>query len=75
MIGVRTPWTLNSDYAWKRTHRMAAWSTWVLGPVLIVGDILGVGLGLGGGGGVLLWAGGLTVYSYVQWRNDPDRRA
>lgn len=50
VIGVRTPWTLKSDYAWKRTHRMAARSTYVIGPMLIAGDILGVGLGLGIGG-------------------------
>ena len=73
LIGVRTPWTLKSDYAWKHTHRMAARSTYVIGPVLIAGDILGVGLVPGGVGGVLLWAGALTVYSYVQWRNDPER--
>lgn len=73
VIGVRTPWTLNSDYVWKRTHRMAARSTYVIGPMLIAGDVLGVGFGLGVGGGVLLWALALTVYSYVQWRNDPDR--
>ena len=48
-------------------------STYVIGPMLIAGDVLGVGLGLGVGGGMLAWALALTVYSYVQWRNDPDR--
>ena len=73
VIGVRTPWTLKSDHAWKRTHRMAARSTYVIGPLLIAGDMLGVGLVPGIVGGVLAWALALTVYSYVQWRNDPDR--
>lgn len=74
LIGVRTPWTLKSDYAWKRTHRVAAWSTYVVGPVLIGADLLGLGLGLLRiGGGVLAWTAALTAYSYVQRRNDPDR--
>ena len=74
LVGVRTPWTLKSDYSWKRTHRAAAWSIYVGGPVLIAADILGVALGAPEiGGGLLTWTGALTVYSYVQWRNDPDR--
>jgi len=24
MVGIRTPWTLSSDYVWERTHRFAA---------------------------------------------------
>ena len=74
LIGLRTPWTLKSDYSWKRTHRVAARSTYVVGPVLIAADILDMGLGLLAiGGGVLAWTGALAAYSYVQWRNDPDR--
>lgn len=74
LIGVRTPWTLKSDYSWKRTHRVAARSTYVLGPVLIGADILGLVHGfLTIGVGLLAWTVALTAYSYVQWRNDPDR--
>lgn len=74
LMGVRTPWTLKSDYSWKRTHGVAAQSTYVLGPVLIGADILGLVHGfLTIGVGLLAWTVALTAYSYVQWRNDPDR--
>jgi len=74
LMGVRTPWTLKSDYSWKCTHRVAAQSTYVLGPVLIGADILGLVHGfLTIGVGLLAWTVALTAYSYVQWRNDPDR--
>ena len=74
LIGVRTPWTLKSDYAWKRTHRVAARSTCVIGPVLIGADVLGLIHGfLTIGVGLLAWTVALTAYSYVQWRNDPGR--
>ena len=34
-VGIRTPWTLESETVWKRTHRMAGhW--WVVGGILIV---------------------------------------
>lgn len=37
-------------------------------------DILGRGHGfLAIGVGLLAWTVALTAYSYVQWRNDPDR--
>jgi uncharacterized membrane protein len=29
-VGIRTPWTLASDYVWERTHRFAA-------PLFVVG--------------------------------------
>ena len=59
---------------WKRAHRVAAQSTHVLGPVLIGADILGLVHGfLTIGVGLLAWTVALTAYSYVQWRNDPDR--
>jgi uncharacterized membrane protein len=35
-VGIRTPWTLSSDEAWKRTHAMAGWIFKVLGVLAIV---------------------------------------
>jgi uncharacterized membrane protein len=40
-VGVRTPWTLNNDQVWARTHRMTAWlwcAAGVVGMALVVGD-------------------------------------
>jgi uncharacterized membrane protein len=34
-IGLRTPWTLESELVWKKTHRLAGWF-WVIGGILII---------------------------------------
>lgn len=34
-VGIRTPWTLNNDTIWYRTHRMAG-SLWVLASVIMM---------------------------------------
>lgn len=34
-MGIRTPWTLESEIIWKSTHRMAA-KLWILGGLIIV---------------------------------------
>lgn len=74
--GVRTPWTLSSQLSWTKTHRAA-------GPVLMgmgagmfalafvpTGWMLGIVLSLD-----VLAVVGLVVYSYLVWRDDPDRIA
>jgi len=34
-IGIRTPWTLNSDYVWQKTHRFTA-TVWVWSSLLML---------------------------------------
>lgn len=34
-IGIRTPWTLENEEVWKRTHRLGGW-LWMAGGLLIV---------------------------------------
>lgn len=34
-IGIKTPWTLSSDYVWRRTHRFAA-TLWVMSSLLML---------------------------------------
>ena len=75
IFGVRTPWTLSSEMAWEKTHRLA-------GPLFILAGVLGfIGAFVFNG---LLLAVQLTVlvltaalisddYSYFAWRNAPDR--
>ena len=76
LIGLRTRWTLRSNRSWARSHRFAGQSSPVAAAVLIVLELLGVRLP----GSILLglllaWLVLLWSYSYVQWRDDPDRLA
>ncbi len=75
-LGVRTPWTLTSDLAWERTHRLAGrlvvlvgvWG--VIAAFVLDGAALAFALSAPLIGVALL----ACVYSYFVWRNDPDRR-
>ncbi len=72
--GVRTPWTLSSRDSWNKTHRLAGRLFVVIGCSVIAygffqnGWMLAVVLGMSAA--MLLW---VVIYSYVIWRNDPDR--
>jgi uncharacterized membrane protein len=75
-VGVRTPWTLSSKMSWDKTHRLAGWlflamalliaalgtiqTTWMF-IVMLVGN-----------GACILW---MIVYSYLIYRDDPDRNS
>ena len=74
-FGVRTPWTLSSDLAWHKTHRLASWLTVLHGIGLLVSGlrshtILPI---------IVLISFAVTsvvilpIYSYICWRSD-DRR-
>ena len=76
-LGIRTPWTLSSERSWTLTHRLGGYLFIGTGAITAVVSflfppqvffwVLIVGLG----GSVV----GLFVYSYLVWRDDPDRRA
>lgn len=76
MFGIRTPWTLTSDYTWRKVHRVGGRVFVVFGLVAMVAGALvptaAVSFVLGAGAAVL--ALGLVVYSYAVWRAAPDRR-
>jgi uncharacterized membrane protein len=74
-FGIRTPWTLTSDYTWRRTHRVGGWVFVVLGVVtMVVAALLPIGyLMTVILGGTVAAAAGLVVYSYIVWRDAPDR--
>jgi uncharacterized membrane protein len=75
--GVRTPWTLSSDYSWEKTNRLTGRlfiltgattlvacftiSTIVTVAILVVGAVTSSIIGI--------------VASYVYWRRDPNRYA
>jgi len=75
-FGIRTPWTLSSERAWTRTHRLGGYLFIALGGVMLVAVFLLppaafiwiVLIGVFGLVGVLFG------YSYLVWRGDPDRR-
>jgi uncharacterized membrane protein len=73
-VGIRTPWTLSSKTSWTRTHQVGGW-------VFVFGGIAFMAAGLVHRpwammcAGVLFAAGllAIIVYSFVVWRNDPDK--
>jgi len=73
-VGVRTPWTLQSEHSWFMTHRLAGWmmsigglllviSSFLLKPQWLAGIIIAVALS------TLL----LIPYSYIMWKQDKAR--
>jgi uncharacterized membrane protein len=75
-FGIRTPWTFSSEKSWYKSHRLGGWLLFGLGlgciTVAIAGNpALFWWLLLGGLGGITLI---LMVYSYLIWKNDPDKR-
>ena len=74
-FGVRTPWTLSSDLAWDKTHRLTGRLMVLCGLAMLIGVVLAppqlafwIMLA-----GALIPTGTGVVYSYLVWRSDPDR--
>lgn len=74
-VGVRTPWTLSSKRSWVRTHRLAGWLFTLAGLIFLVLIAFNVGAALPwlivGVVGLLTVA--LVAYSYIEWRQDPEK--
>ncbi|MEO1147870.1 MAG: SdpI family protein [Cyanobacteria bacterium J06638_22] len=75
-FGVRTPWTLSSEYSWNRTNRLGGRLLFGLGIGCILATLANANqlffiLVLGGSIGITLF---LVVYSYVLWKKDPTRQ-
>jgi uncharacterized membrane protein len=76
-MGVRTPWTLSSDYAWEKTHRTLGRMWVIIGLAAAVSPLFlnfekQVYLLLGGVLGSTFVA---VPLSYFYWRADPSRKA
>ncbi|HUB90085.1 MAG TPA: SdpI family protein [Dyella sp.] len=66
-IGIRTPWTLASDAAWERTHRMGGWLFMLAGAVVIAIALAGAPMLLMVG--MMLCAALIpAIYSYALYR-------
>ncbi len=75
-VGIRTPWTLSSDLAWEKSHRM-------LGRLLVFSALitLAVRFAVTVEAGYIALAATLTssalvaiASSYVYWKQDPERK-
>ena len=73
-IGVRTPWTLSSKVSWVRTHRVGGWLFMLTGMATILASFVSSHLAFWIViAGAISGTVGLVVYSYLQWRQDPDK--
>lgn len=75
-LGIRTPWTLSSDVTWEKTHRLAGRLLMIAGFICLIGAFV-----LNGGWLIVMLMSTLlpamlisVVYSYLVWRNAPDKR-
>jgi uncharacterized membrane protein len=72
--GVRTPWTLASKRSWVQSHRLGGWLFLAWGALELAVGLLRPAAGLFVLlGGAVLVSGILFVYSYLIWRDDPDK--
>ena len=73
-FGIRTPWTLSSKVAWTHTHRAGGWLFIVMGTLFMFFAVLRVAWVLWFMIGISITGVlGLVVYSYLLWRDDPEK--
>ncbi len=74
-MGIRTPWTLSSELSWEYTHRFGGRAFMTEGALLLLAGLLrseALLLAVLVVGTPLMIAI-LILYSYVTWKNDPNR--
>ena len=73
-VGIRTPWTLSSEKSWEKTHHAGGYVFAFIGLVMAASAFLPISTGW-----PVVWVVtacailGLVVYSYLVWRDDPDK--
>jgi uncharacterized membrane protein len=74
MLGIRTPWTLSSDLAWEKTHRLAGRLFIIAGALGFIGAFLLSGIWLALQLSTLVFAAAIisVIYSYFAWRAADD---
>lgn len=72
-LGIRTPWTLSSERSWERTHRLGAWLFAGLGALIVLAAAVPAAAVFVLPAGVAVVLVVLATYSYVVWRDDPDK--
>lgn len=75
-VGVRTPWTLSSKLSWSKTHRLAGWLFMGSGLATLAAGLVRPQWGVFVLMGTMLPSVlAMMVYSYLVWRDDPNRIA
>lgn len=70
-IGIRTPWTMESENVWRATHRLAGKTFMIGGAITVVGALMPaavrpwIAMGALGIGGFIP-----VIYSYLYWRRE-----
>jgi|TARA_R100000501_G_scaffold13151_3_gene24021 uncharacterized membrane protein len=73
-LGVRTRWTLSSDYSWRLTHLWAGRGFVLIGVAILITTLLAPAISLYViVGGTILLVLAITVASWLWWRDDPAR--
>lgn len=68
-MGIRTPWSLDDDEVWRRTHYVGARCFVVAGLMMVVGVLAGSPWSIVGAlGGTVVAVLIPLVYSYWAWR-------
>jgi len=75
VFGIRTPWTLSSEFTWEKTHRIGGRLFLLIGFLGLISAIFLPSTGqytvlVGGVLGITLFS---MIYSYMIWRTAPDR--
>lgn len=76
LMGIRTPWTLSSELAWNKTHRLGGKMFMLTGALTILAALFGSPevtfiIMMAGTFGIVMVA---FPYSYLVWKNDPNAR-
>jgi uncharacterized membrane protein len=77
LMGIRTPWTLSSDVAWTKTHRLGGRIFVIEGLVMIVLGFIGLSpqfLAVAIIAAIVLQVVAVFAYSYLVWKADPAKR-
>jgi uncharacterized membrane protein len=73
IFGIRTPWSLSSEVAWRESHRIGGYGFVLVGALVIVAAIVrpawAIYVMLIGLGGSSLLA---VAWSYLAWKRDPN---
>lgn len=76
ILGIKTPWTLSSELSWNKTHRLGGKLFILSGFLLALSALFSTGkvtftiLIIGVFGSIIA----IFAYSYVIWKNDPQKR-